>query len=303
MNKILICIPTFYRNKSLIECLNSIKKLEDIGFFDIKVLIVDNTTSNNSYKIIKKYKTKNKFKILQENEKKRGIVNARNRCLKISRIIKPQFIAFIDDDCKVDKNWLRNIFKLLNKVNADIVTGPQKYKQNNKGIENNYSLLFEKNYKNNIVKVKWAASNNVFFKCSILKNMKNISFDKNLNKFGIGEDQLFFSLINKAGYKIYWSKNIFVTEEIHSHRTNIEWVKERSKRLGILGHYLDIKLNGIIFGYLINYLKSFYLLFLSIFGYFNFLSLNRPLNYTNNFFRFYGKLIGPFAIKKIKFSK
>ena len=28
----------------------------------------------------------------------------------------------------------------------------------------------------------------------------------------MGEDQLFFSLISKRGYKIYWSSNIFVTE-------------------------------------------------------------------------------------------
>ena len=53
MNKILICIPTFYRNKSLIECLNSIKKLENINLFDIRILILDNTISNNSFNIIK----------------------------------------------------------------------------------------------------------------------------------------------------------------------------------------------------------------------------------------------------------
>ena len=51
MNKILICIPTFYRNKSLIECLNSIKKLENINLFDIRILILDNTISNNSFNI------------------------------------------------------------------------------------------------------------------------------------------------------------------------------------------------------------------------------------------------------------
>ena len=82
MNKILICICTYNRNQSLINCLNSIKKLKDINFFDIKILIVDNTVSNNSYDIIKKYKKKNKFIIYQEKERKRGVVNARNKCLK-----------------------------------------------------------------------------------------------------------------------------------------------------------------------------------------------------------------------------
>jgi len=303
MNKILICICTFNRNKSLIECLNSIKKLKDINLFDIKILIVDNTFSNNSYNIIKKYKAKNKLKILQENEKKRGVVNARNKCLKISKIIKPQYIAFIDDDCKVNKNWLKNIFKLINKVKADIVTGPQKYERKNKKVPYNYSSLFEKNYNKKITRVMWAASNNVFFKYDILKKNKGINFDKNLNKFGIGEDQLFFSIMNKIGYKIYWSKNVFVTEKIHPHRINVIWVKERSKRLGILGHYLDIKIHGKIIGYIVNYLKSFYLFFLSLCNYLNFFNPNRILNFINNFYRFYGKIIGPFTMKKIKFLK
>lgn len=303
MNKILICICTYNRNQSLINCLNSIKKLKDINFFDIKILIVDNTVSNNSYDIIKKYKKKNKFIIYQENERKRGVVNARNKCLKVSKTIRPKYMAFIDDDCKVDKNWLINIFKLIKNVDADIVTGPQKYEQNKKRIKINYSSLFEKNYKEKIIKVKWAASNNVFFKYDILKNKKVMNFDKNLNKFGIGEDQLFFSIMNKIGYKIYWSKNIFVTEKIHPHRTNINWIKERSKRLGILGHYLDVKIHGKIIGFSINYLKSFYLFILSLFSYINFFNLSRMLNFTNNFYRSYGKIIGPFYIKKIKFLR
>ena len=55
MNEILICIPTYNRNKSLINCLKSIGKLKNISFFKIKVLILDNSITNNSYKIIKKF--------------------------------------------------------------------------------------------------------------------------------------------------------------------------------------------------------------------------------------------------------
>ena len=47
--------------------------------------------------------------------------------------------AFVDDDCQVDKNWIKNIYELLKKE-ADVITGPQKYEK-----KNNYSHLFEKN--------------------------------------------------------------------------------------------------------------------------------------------------------------
>ena len=32
----------------------------------------------------------------------------------------------------------------------------------------------------------------------------------------MGEDQLFFTAISKLGYKIYWSKKIFVTEKVQN---------------------------------------------------------------------------------------
>ena len=300
MNKILICIPTFNRNKSLIDCLKSIEKLRNSNLYKIKILVLDNTITNNSRIVVKKFNKKSFMKVYQGHENKRGIVFARNKCLLFAKKIKPNYMAFIDDDCMVDKNWLKNIFELLNKVDADVITGPQLYKGHNK---NNYMSVFEKKYKKKILKVKWAASNNVFFKFNILEREKNIRFDKNLNKFGMGEDQLFFSIINKIGYNIYWSKKVMVTEKMHLHRSDMDWIKERSKRLGILGHYLDIKMYGKISGYFINYIKSFYFFFLSMLVYLNIFNLNRNLNFNNNIFRFYGKLIGPFKFKKIQFFK
>jgi len=81
---------------------------------------------------------------------------------------------------------------------ADIVTGPQlslKKKFLNRKNIINYSDFFEKRYKKDVQQVSWAASNNVFLKYNIIKK-HNLFFDKTLNKFGIGEDQLFFSKLN-----------------------------------------------------------------------------------------------------------
>ena len=298
MHKVLICIPTYNRNQSLLDCLNSIRKLKNKNYFRLNILVLDNSLENKSKKIVYDFKKKYKLKIYQAHEKRRGIVFARNKCLKISKIIKPNYLAFIDDDCQVDKNWIKNIYELLKKKEADVITGPQKYEK-----KNNYSHLFEKKYNDNLVEVKWAASNNVFLKFDIINDKRTAIFDKNLNKFGMGEDQLFFTAIRKLGYKIYWSKKIFVTEKVHKHRSNITWIKERSKRLGILGHYLDIKLHGKFIGYFLNYSKSIYFLFLSFFSYSNILNKNKNLYFYNYFFRSYGKIIGPFRINEIDFFK
>ena len=161
---------------------------------------------------------------------------------------------------------------------------------------------FEKTYKSNIQRVNWAASNNVFLEYNIIKKHK-LLFDKSLNKFGIGEDQLFFSKLNSLGHKIYWSKAVKVFEDIHLHRLNLKWLIERSFRLGVLGHYIDISMHGKFLGFIINYLKSIYY-FIRIFGYiFLFFNNKFRIQIFNYFSRFYGRLIGPFFLNKIDFFR
>ena len=293
----LICICTFNRNKSLEKCIKSINKIKIKKKIKINIIIVDNSINNNLVKIKKKLIKNSKYKITLLSEKKRGIVFARNKYLKEAKKINCDYIAFFDDDCIIDKYWLENSLKTINSKKADVVTGPQIY-LNKKII--NYSQLFEKDYGDNkICHVRWAASNNVLINYKIIKKNK-LFFDKKLNKFGVGEDQLFFSNISNIGYKIFWDKNVKVYEKIHHHRQNRKWLIERSYRLGVLGHYLDKKEYGNFTGLCLNYLKSIYYLFKSVIYifYFNNNYLEKILNY---FIRFYGRLIGPFIFKKINF--
>jgi len=183
-----------------------------------------------------------------------------------------------------------------------VVTGPQIYNGKSNSVISNYSQIFEKQYrKDKTHLVKWAASNNVMVDYNIIKKYKLI-FNNKLNKFGIGEDQLFFSTINKLGYKIFWNKNIKVYEKMHNHRQTFKWLIERSYRLGVLGHFIDMKVFGAISGILINYLKSVYYLLKFIISIFLF-DKNYTKRITNNFLRFVGRLIGPIVFNKINFYK
>jgi len=300
MKKLVICICTYNRNKSLKECLKSLEKLNNPTKIKIVILIVDNTKNYQSFDLVKNIKKNFKYKIIQINENKRGVVHARNKALKKFKKLNPKYVSFIDDDCTVNKSWLINIFETIKINKADVVTGPQIYFEGKKNI--NYTKYFEKKYDLSFTKVKWAATNNVLFSYNVIKNKKLI-FDKYLNRFGMGEDQLFFSILNQRGCKIYWSNNIKVYEKNHKHRSNIYWLIKRSFRLGVLGHYIDNRLHGNFYGYLINYLKSiiyFLNMFILILTIYN---QNSRISIINFLFRFLGKLVGPLIFNKIDFLK
>ena len=300
--KLSICIPTYNRNNSLEKCIKSINKIINKNKIKINIIITDNSNNNNLFQIKKKLIKISKYKIFFLSEKKRGIVNSRNKCLKKLKVINPNYISFFDDDCTIDKSWIKNVFKIIRLKKADVVTGPQLYLSKSNSKIFNYAEIFEKQYKggeNHLV--KWAASNNVIMNYNIIKKHKLV-FNKRLNKFGVGEDQLFFSNITKLGYKIFWNKNVKVYEKIHEHRQTFKWLIERSYRLGVLGHFIDIKEYGIMFGIFINYLKSFYYFFKFFISFFTF-NKNYLEIIINNFLRFFGRLIGPLVFNKIKFYK
>ena len=122
--KLIICICTYNRNSNLHGCLKSINKLRLGLNVQIKIIIVDNSIKNNSFKLVKKIKKSFKYKIIQLHEKRKGVVYARNKCLKALKKINPKYICFFDDDCVVDRSWFKNAFRAMKFNNADVITGP-----------------------------------------------------------------------------------------------------------------------------------------------------------------------------------
>ena len=299
--KILICICTYKRNNILNECLMSFNKAAIPLNFDIKFLIVDNTINGNARNIINKIKKKFNYKIYYVNEKKRGIVHARNKCLEEVKKINCDYFSFLDDDCEIDSKWFINLKKIINIYRIKIITGPQIHR-NIRKINNNLEIIFEKKINDDKKFVNWAATNNVIISKKVLLS-SNLKFDINLNKFGMGEDQLFFHQLNKKGHQILWNKEIKVYERRHSHRSTIKWVADRSFRLGILGNYIDKKIYGSIIGNLLNYLKSIYYLFLSIFIALQPFQQLYTYKLISFIYRSFGRILGPFLFKKIEFYK
>src|SRR3989339_227825 len=95
-----VVIPTYNRSKSLKMCLQSLKKQ---SFKDFEVIVVDDGSTDDTKKSFDSISSSRFRYIKKENG---GQSSARNLGVKES---VGDIIAFTDDDCVVDVNWLKAV--------------------------------------------------------------------------------------------------------------------------------------------------------------------------------------------------
>ena len=104
-----ICIPTFNRPKSLINCLNSLSKQSNKNFFE--VCISDNNSKENIKKLIKPYKKKIN---INYKKNKKNIGFAMN-VLEVSLMAKGKFVWFLGDDDLATADAVKYLINLIRK--------------------------------------------------------------------------------------------------------------------------------------------------------------------------------------------
>ena len=84
-----------------------------------EIIIVDNNSTDNTLKIIKKFAKKNPNLIVGLSENKiQSSYAARNKAIKHS---KGEVLAFIDSDMWVDRKWLMNIARIFKNIESKYV--------------------------------------------------------------------------------------------------------------------------------------------------------------------------------------
>lgn len=287
-NKIIACIVSRKFNVKLLNLLKSIdQNVLPLNTIIEKVIIFNSNVKEN-YKFNKFYKKKTKILI----EPKKGVSNARNKCLDFLRINKFNYACFFDDDTQICKNWFIENIKFIKKFpDVKIVGGPQIFQTRKK-----YIKSLELNYSHG-EKVRWVSTNNVFFKKEVLNN--NLIFEKKLNKIFQGEDQLFFSQLNKLGYTLRWNSKSYVKEYLNLNKNNFNWFLSRNFKYGLAGGFIDIKLYGTVFGNMMNFLKLIYN-FLKLLTYMPRVLFNKIyfFNCLGIVLRIFGRLIFLLGLKK-----
>lgn len=114
-----ILVPVHNSASNLEECVRSIKKQ---SFRNLEIIAIDDFSSDKSYSILRKLKTKEKRLRIYRNVKRYGIAVTMNRLLSKA---KGQYIAFADTDDLFTKNKLKFQLEFLEKKPEVAAVGTQ----------------------------------------------------------------------------------------------------------------------------------------------------------------------------------
>ena len=103
-----ICIPTYNRSQSLLNCLNSLSLQTN---HDFEVCISDNCSNDDIESFIEPYKKKLKIKFSKNTENLGAALNF----LKVASMAENEFVWFIGDDDLLMPNAVEDITNLINK--------------------------------------------------------------------------------------------------------------------------------------------------------------------------------------------
>lgn len=118
--KITIAICTYNNAYVLGKALESLCHLNCPENLEYEILIVNNNCTDNTEEMCKKYKSKLGSLLRIVHEHNQGLSYARNRALQEARA---ENVSFIDDDVKVDPQWLVAVANAFEKHSATIVGG------------------------------------------------------------------------------------------------------------------------------------------------------------------------------------
>lgn len=115
MNKeplISIIIPVYNTEKYLEHCLDSVINQT---YKNLEIILIDDGSNDNSGLICEDYKKKdNRISVLHKQNE--GVSKTRNIGLKI---FKGEYVSFVDSDDYISNNFVKHMYNLINKYNAD----------------------------------------------------------------------------------------------------------------------------------------------------------------------------------------
>ena len=115
-----IIIPVYKTEEYIEKCINSVLKQT---LKNIEIIFIDDCGNDNSIKIVERYKENDNRIKIHYNEKNLGTAISRNNGIEAA---VGEYIAFLDPDDWVDKNFYERLYIKAKKNNLDIVKAERK---------------------------------------------------------------------------------------------------------------------------------------------------------------------------------
>lgn len=116
-----IIVPIYNVEDYLEECLESLYNIKNI---ELEIILVNDGSKDNSFKIMEKFKDMYPEKTVLINKENGGLSSARNAGMKAA---VGEYISFIDSDDFIDVDEFERFFKEGQKDKLDVIVGNMKY--------------------------------------------------------------------------------------------------------------------------------------------------------------------------------
>ena len=116
-----IIVPIYNVENYLEECLESLYRIKNIN---LEIILVNDGSKDNSYKIMEKFKNIYPDITVLVNKENGGLSSARNTGMKVA---KGEYISFIDSDDFIDSDEFEKFFKEGQKDKLDVMVGNIRY--------------------------------------------------------------------------------------------------------------------------------------------------------------------------------
>ena len=231
MPSINICVCTCKRDKLLVQCLESVGRVDVPADVNVTVTVIDNDDGRSAEQSVSSLTRQFPFPLLYVCEPRRGIPLARNRALDETYRLGSDFLAFIDDDEWVRTDWLRTLYEYAVAQGGRIIVSGEVIPE----LPDNTPPEIRGVYKirNRITgeRVESCATNNVLVPVSMIREW-GLRFDES-NPLAGGTDTIFFHEAVARGAVILKCAEALVHEAIPASRANLKWLAKRKYRAGI----------------------------------------------------------------------
>ncbi len=222
------------------EALDSLMEMKVPDAHDVLITVIDNDAEKSALPVVNRF-SQSAFPVLYECEAKRGIPFARNRAIDKALEFDADCLVFIDDDEKVDKDWLVKLTGQYYQEKARAVVSGVVAPLLPAFMDESIEQFFLRPKRLTGERLKHCATNNVLIPAYVYKEL-GIRFDESFPLAG-GEDTLFFAEAVLRGVEIVVCAEAVVYEEIPSTRLNMRWLAKRKFRAGITLAIVDLRNN------------------------------------------------------------